>query len=95
MSEPLLVKYKRRIAELEGLLKAEQDSNHRLSAKELELEAELKHQQHMADKEYHRYKELEAENAKLRTLLQRWFDDVHANRDFALWDDTESLLEGE
>ena len=29
-----------RIAELEGLLKAEQDSNHRLSAKELELEAE-------------------------------------------------------
>ena len=30
-----------RIAELEGLLKAEQDSNHRLSAKELELEADV------------------------------------------------------
>ena len=35
-----------------------------------ELEAELKHQQHMADKEYHRYKELEAENKTLRGDLE-------------------------
>jgi len=66
-----------RIAELEGLLKAEQDSNHRLSAKELELEAELDR----AANEIHRLgmkcsqqedsmAELEAEKERLREALR-------------------------
>ena len=35
---------------------------------------------------------LEATIAEQRKLLQRWYDDIHMNKDHSLWDDTEALL---
>ena len=42
-----------------------------------------------------RIAELEQQLAEQRRLLQRWYDDIHVNKDHSLWDDTEALLEGE
>ena len=42
-----------------------------------------------------RIEELEEQLAERTKLVQRWYNDFHANKDYSLWDDTEALLEGE
>ena len=50
---------------------------------------------HACDCREAKFKALEQQLAEQRRLLQRWYDDIHVNKDHSLWDDTEALLEGE